>query len=186
MDKLPKNTALILIDIQQGMDDPKWGTRNNPGAETNAAALLTAWRASERPVIHVQHASLRATSPLREDQPGHRIKELVAPMTHEIVFKKQQNSAFVGTQLETYLREKRIGTLVICGLTTPHCVSSTTRTAGNLGFTCYLAADATAAFALRGHRGEEYDAETIHSVSLAELHDEFAFVTDTENILSAV
>ena len=185
MDKLPKNAALVLIDIQQGMDDAKWGPRNNPGAERNAAALLEAWRSSGRPVIHVQHASRHSTSPLRPDSPGHQIKSIVAPLPSEKLFTKQENSAFIGTELEAHLRTNGIGTLVLCGLTTQHCVSTTVRMAGNLGFTCYLAGDAAAAFAAKDHRGKEYDAETVHAVSLATLHDEFATVADTSEILSA-
>jgi nicotinamidase-related amidase len=187
MEKLPQNTALLLIDIQQGMDDPHWaGTRNNPGAEANAAALLAAWRASGRPVIHVQHASKLKTSPLRRDLPGHKIKDIVAPAAGEMVFVKQENSAFIGTSLEAHLRERAITTLVLCGLTTQHCVSSTTRMAGNLGFQCYLAGDAAAAFPAKDHLGQEYDAETVHAVSLATLHEEFATVANTKDILAAV
>ena len=33
--KITSNTALIIIDVQQGFDDPKWGQRNNPNAEGN-------------------------------------------------------------------------------------------------------------------------------------------------------
>lgn len=187
MEKLPQNAALILIDIQQGMDDPRWAAkRNNPAAEGNAARLLAAWRASGRPVIHIQHASREAASPLRPELPGHRIKDIVAPLPQEKLVVKQENSGFIGTNLEGYLRERGIDTLVLCGLTTPHCVSSTTRMAGNLGFKCYLAGDAAAAFPVKDHRGKEYDAETVHAVSLATLHEEFATVTDTREILAAV
>ncbi|HME11875.1 MAG TPA: cysteine hydrolase family protein [Candidatus Acidoferrum sp.] len=186
MEKLPPNAALILIDIQQGMDDAKWGARNNPHAETNAAAMLAAWRASQRPVIHVRHASKNKTSPLHPDYPGHQIKDMVAPLPEETLFTKQENSAFIGTALEAHLRAKGIATLVLCGLTTQHCVSTTVRMAGNLGFTCFLAEDAVAAFAQKDHRGKEYDAETVHAVSLATLHDEFATVVATKDILAAV
>lgn len=183
--QLPLQTALLLIDIQQGFDHPKWGKRNNPGAEMNAAALLSAWRSSQRPVIHIQHASRSETSPLHPDNPGHRIREIVAPLPHEIVLKKQENSGFIGTNLEAHLRENEIFTLVLCGLTTPHCVSTTTRMAGNLGFRTFLVADAVAAFALKDHLGHEYDAETVHAVSLATLHDEFATITETNAMLAA-
>jgi nicotinamidase-related amidase len=101
------------------------------------------------------------------------------------LFTKQENSAFIGTELEAHLRGNGISTLVLCVLTTQHCVSTTVRMAGNLGFTCYVAGDAVAAFAAKDHRGKEYDADTVHAVSLATLHEEFATVTETKEILDA-
>ena len=56
--RFSENTVLIIIDVQKGFDDPVWGARNNPEAESNIAALLEAWRNSGRPIIHIQHNSL--------------------------------------------------------------------------------------------------------------------------------
>jgi nicotinamidase-related amidase len=187
MQKIPKNAALILIDIQQGFDDAKhWGLRNNPGAEANAAQLLKAWRASGRPLFHVQHRSTSPRSPLRPGQPGCELKPEVRPLADEPVIGKQVNSAFIGTDLEARLRALDISTLVIAGLTTAHCVSTTTRMAGNLGFRAFLAADACATHAQTGYDGRAYDAETVHALALASLHGEFAQVTDTADILRSL
>lgn len=180
----PRNAALILIDIQQGFDDLKyWGARNNPGAEANAAALLQAFRNTGRPVFHVQHRSTNPVSPLRPGQPGCEFKPEVLPLPGETVIGKQVNSAFIGTDLEARLRALDICTLVIAGLTTAHCVSTTTRMAGNLGFRVLLAADACATNAQTGYDGRIYDAETVHALALASLHGEFAKVSDTVKIL---
>jgi nicotinamidase-related amidase len=187
MKMIPENAALILIDIQQGFDDlDYWGPRNNPSAEANAAKLLRSWRENGRPVFHVQHLSTTPTSPLRPGQPGCEIKQEVRPLAHEPIIGKDVNSAFIGTNLEARLRAMSIDTVVIAGLTTAHCVSTTTRMAGNLGFKVLLAADACAAHAQAGHDGKAYDAETVHALALASLHREFAEVVDTATILDAV
>lgn len=182
---LPSNTALIIIDVQQGFRDPVWGKRNNPQAETNIATLLAAWRSSERPLFHIQHLSLEPQSPLRANTPGSDFQEMVQPKPGEPVIQKHVNSAFIGTDLEAHLRQNNIDTLVIVGLTTDHCVSTTTRMAGNLGFQTYIVTDATATFERTGYDGTWYSAETIHAISLASLHKEFATVVSTQDILTS-
>jgi nicotinamidase-related amidase len=181
---LSSDAALLVIDVQQGLDDPRWGERNNPEAEQRIADLLAAWRAGRRPVIHVQHLSLEPQSPLREDAPGHAFKAEALPMPDEPVFRKHVNSAFIGTDLEAHLRANGIDTLVVVGLTTDHCVSTTARMAGNLGFTVTVVDDATATFERRGPDGAHYSADLMHRAALASLHREFATVLSTRDILA--
>ncbi|MEM9665054.1 MAG: cysteine hydrolase family protein [Bacteroidota bacterium] len=183
---LPSGTALLLVDIQQGFDDPAWGTRNNPEAEVQIVRLLGAWRQVGWPVLHVQHLSTEPDSPLRPDQPGSALRPEVAPQPGEPLFQKHVNSAFIGTGLEAYLRERAITTLLVVGLTTNHCISTTVRMAGNLGFETYVAADATATFARTGHDGQAFSADEVHAVALASLHGEFATVVAAEDVLDAL
>ncbi|MFZ0273321.1 MAG: cysteine hydrolase family protein [Acidobacteriaceae bacterium] len=183
---MPQNAALIVIDVQKGFDDPQWGPRNNPDAEKIIATLLSTWRETARPVFHVQHLSDSDSSPLHPRNAGCEIKDNVRPLETERIFLKRVNSAFIGTQLENALRQLGIGTLVMVGLTTPHCVSTSVRMAGNLGFKVYLANDATAAFEITGPDGKRYSAEEVHSVSLATLHGEFATVVDSRALLDSV
>ncbi|MBE0681617.1 MAG: cysteine hydrolase [Anaerolineales bacterium] len=178
-----RNTALIIIDVQKGFDEPIWGERNNPQAEDNIAMLLKAWRKHGRPVFHIQHMSLSPTSPLNPNHPGNAIKDSLQPRAGEPLIQKTVNSAFIGTDLEQQLRKIGCYSLVIVGLTTPHCVSTTTRMAGNLGFETYLVSDATAAFELTGHDGRKYSAQEIHNVTLATLNGEFATVVEMGELL---
>lgn len=183
---IPAGTALLLIDVQQGLDDPRYGERNNPNAEKRIADLLAAWRASGEPVIHVKHLSLEPQSPLRETEPGNAFKVEALPITGEPVFRKHVNSAFIGTELESHLRDNGIDALVLVGLTTDHCVSTTARMAGNLGFTVTVVDDATATFERIGADGTRYSADVMHGAALASLHGEFASVRSAGDILAGV
>src|SRR4051794_18246046 len=98
------STALLLIDVQVGFDDPYWGVRNNPGAEAVLERVLQTWRSRHWPVVHVQHLSTNPNSPLRPDQPGVEIKPIVRPLASELVIQKRVNSGFIGTDLERQLR----------------------------------------------------------------------------------
>jgi len=182
---LPSGAALLLIDVQQGLDHPGWGARNNPEAEQRIADLLATWRAAGRPVVHVQHASLRPESPLRADAPGHAFKPEARPIAGEPVFRKHVNSAFIGTDLEAHLRANGIEALVVAGLTTDHCVSTTVRMAANLGFDVTVVEDATATFERRGPDGAHYSADVMHRAALASLHGEFATVRSARDVLAA-
>ncbi len=69
-----REAALIVIDVQKAIDHPSWGMRNNPEAESQIAALLSAWRAAGWPVYHIRHDSLEPQSHYRPGQPGHDFK----------------------------------------------------------------------------------------------------------------
>ena len=183
---LPQATALLVVDVQQGFDAPVWGRRNNPHAEARIVRLLEVWRRTGRAIMHVQHHSCDPDSPLRPGQPGHEFKQDVHPLPGEAVIAKRVNSAFIGTDLEARLRREGIGTVVIVGLTTDHCVSTTARMASNLGFVTCVVADATATFDRVGPDGIRYRAEQLHAVSLASLHGEFATVIEAADVLAAI
>ncbi|EEK74215.1 MULTISPECIES: cysteine hydrolase family protein [Bacillus] len=176
--------ALIIIDVQEAFNLPYWGVRNNLLAEENMKSLLEEWRKRKLPVFHIQHVNKEnVQSMFYQHAETVNFKEEVQPMPDEIIIQKSVNSAFIGTNLEEQLREQECNTVVIVGLTTNHCVETTTRMAGNLGFTTYLVSDATATFNRKGLDGTEYSAEDIHNMTLVNLHDEFAKIVTTEGVL---
>lgn len=207
-------SALILIDNQSAFSNPStishWGTsRSNPFYETEVKALLKAFRAAKKTssapleIIHIFHSSTTPGSPLHPDHPAQGIQPLdfatPAADGSEPVFWKSVNSAFIGTQLEPYLREKGIRQVLFAGLTTDHCVSTTVRMAANLGVVdrrsdgmhgkevvvekgrIILIDDATATFGKGG-----FDAETVHKVSVASLEGEFADVIEAAEVTRAL
>ena len=182
----PTPSTLLVVDLQEGFDAPSWGRRNNPHLEQRVADLLRVWRGTGRPVVHVRHMSTDPSSPLRPGQPGNAFKPETAPVAGEAVIEKSVNSAFIGTSLEIDLRRAGCRGLIIVGLTTNHCVSTTARTAGNLGFVTSVVFDATATFDRVGPDGIEYRAELIHAMALSDLHGEFATIVDTAAVVAAV
>lgn len=174
--------ALILVDIQKGFDNVEYwgGQRNNPGAEENAGELLRLWRKHQLPIFHIKHCSSNPDSLLNEANEGNDFKDLVKPISIEPIIKKNVNSAFIGTELKEQLDNLKITKLVIVGLTTDHCISTTARMAGNLGFDTYVVSDATATFNKKGPEGQNFLAELIHATALASLNNEFATIVTTD------
>ncbi|OOF98529.1 hypothetical protein ASPCADRAFT_393969 [Aspergillus carbonarius ITEM 5010] len=213
-------TALLLIDNQNGFTHPThWGTtRSNPHYETNLSTLLTTFRrastttsaaaSSSLQIIHIFHSSTTPSSPLHPSYtlPNTANKGIdplpdFTPHANEKTIYKTVNSSFIGTDLEEYLRAQDIRQLIVAGLTTDHCVSTTVRMAANLGVVdrvkrkeegggmqaevekgrIVLVGDATATWDRAG-----WDAETVHAVSLASLDGEFAEVMGTKEVVRAL
>jgi len=180
---IDRDAVLLLIDVQEGFKDPKWGRRNNPCAEANIAQLLHTWRVSERPIIHVQHVSQEHASVFAPESPGIALQEFARPANGELLIQKRVNSAFIGTELDSSLKKRGATTLVIVGFTTDHCVSSTARMAGNLGYRTIVVADSTATFERRSADNTPVGPEIIHQIHLLSLEGEFAEVLDADGVL---
>jgi nicotinamidase-related amidase len=182
-------SALIVIDVQKAIDaayHAAAGPRNNPQAEGNIAKLLKAWRARNWPIVHIRHDSQSADSAYRPGQVGNEFKPEVAPEANEILVPKITNSAFIGTDLEALLRDIRIQTLIVTGVTTNNSVEATVRMAGNLGFGVILAEDACFTFAQHDYEGVLRSAAEVHAMSLANLDGEYCTVSNCASILEMI
>jgi nicotinamidase-related amidase len=178
--------ALVIIDVQQAIDDPVWGRRNNPHAEMNMAQMLRRWRAANWPVVHIRHDSVQEGSPYAPGTSGHAFKPETTPQAGERVFGKTTNNAFVGTGLEAYLQGEGITRLVITGVLTQHSVDTSARMAASLGFEVTLVADATAATETLDRNGRLWPAEEVHALTLAHFQADYGCIRGTEEILQAI
>jgi nicotinamidase-related amidase len=179
------STALIVIDVQKAFDfwEGAGKRRNNPGAVTQIAKLLQHFRLKRAPVFHVRHAGTSPDSSFWPDGNGFAVREEASALPGEAVIFKSVNSAFIGTGLEELLRSKGLRSLVIVGATTNHCIETTTRMAGNLGFDAKLVRDATWTFDRTGPDGDKHSAEEIHAMTLSNLSEEFAEIVTTSQII---
>ncbi len=181
----PENPpVLILIDLQEAINDPKWGPRNNPDAEDKLRHLLDGWRLLGGPIVHIRHNSTEPASPYRPDQPGNAFIAEVVPLPDETIIEKQAHSAFIGTNLEQHLRNNNQASLVLAGVLTHNSLEATARHAGDLGFLAHVVADASWAVETTDFSGKLRSAEDVHNLSLAHLDDEYAKVIDTAEALA--
>ncbi len=180
--------GLIVVDVQRAFDE--WEAagkrRNNPDAVARIADLLRAFRQRRMPVFHIRHEGTKPNSSFLPDGTGYAVKEEARELPGEPVLVKRVNSSFIGTDLEARLRAAGIETLVICGATTNHCVETTTRMAGNLGFDTRLVRDATWTFERVGPDGDLHSAEDIHAMTLSNLNGEFALIVTTAEVIAAL
>ena len=168
--------ALVVVDVQRGFDDPRWGRRNNPECEENIARLVAAWRTNERPIVFVRHDSSLPDSPLAPTSPGNAFKDVVAG-DPDLLVAKSVNSAFYGRpDLDRWLRARGIDAIAICGITTNHCCETTARMGANLGYDVRFISDATHTFDRRAPDGSLIAADELQRVTEANLHGEFATI----------
>lgn len=137
---MAKDTALIVIDVQQGLLNPDFPVHDATGLLARLAGLIGRARAAGVPVIYVQH---------NEDeegglQPGGnawRIHPAVAPLEGEPVVQKRTPDSFHETTLQSELAARSIRKLVLCGCQTDFCVDTTCRRAFSLGYDVTLVKD---------------------------------------------
>jgi nicotinamidase-related amidase len=178
-------TALLVIDVQRAFDDAEyWGPRNNPDCEANIAALIDAWRAGDRPLVYVRHDSVEPGSPLKPGTPGNAFMDVVSGEP-DLLVTKHVNSAFYGDpDLDAWLRERGIASIAVCGITTNHCVETTARMGANLGYDVLFALDATCTFDRTGPDGRVMTADELARATATSLHEEFAAVVRTADLVS--
>jgi nicotinamidase-related amidase len=174
--------VLLPIDMQLAFDEPRWPRRWNADVDRNGMALLAAWRAAGRPIIHVRHDSVAPGSSLAPGAAGNAFRPGFEPLGDESVVSKGVNSAFIGTDLD--LRLKRLGArhVVVFGISTDMCVSTTVRTGANMGWDMILVPDACDCFDLPDGSGGTIPAEEIQRAHVATLAFEFCRIFPTAEL----
>jgi nicotinamidase-related amidase len=175
--------ALLIVDQQQGirgLDKP----RNNPDAERHMAALLARWRAAGWPLVHIRHISREAHSVFAPGQPGALFQPEFMPGEREQVLEKNVPDAFINSGLEHWLRVRGLDAVVIVGVASENSVEATARSAGNLGFSTTVVADACYTFAKTDFAGRQRSAEEVHDMAMANLQGEYARVLSTDELLA--
>lgn len=191
---IAQNAALVVIDVQKGWEDEEfWGARNNPEADENIAALITAWQETGRPVVFVRHDSPTPDTPLKPGSSGNEFKDYVEARRGigggpELLVTKTVNSAFYGTpDLDAWFKEAGITQFVVTGIQTNMCAEVTARMGGNLGYQVVFPLDATHTFDLTGPFGWRQTADELSRSTAISLHGgRFAKIVTTADLLAVV
>lgn len=165
-----ENTALILIDIQNDYFPGGAMQLEQPeAAAEKAKALLQAFRSMDLPVIHVQHANLDPNFGfMLPESEGFKIHSSVRPLANEALYQKHYPNAFWQTGLDDDLKRKGIKRIILVGLMTHMCVSTTARAGMERGYEVTVIEDACATRALELNH-QTISAHTVHETALAEL-----------------
>jgi nicotinamidase-related amidase len=149
----PKTTAILTLDIQQGLLD----LAPDAQAVVPAAVQVTGYgREQDMLIIHVGigfepgYPEIPATSPLWgklrdrglfvKGSPSAQIPSTLRDASDTVLY-KQRVSGFTETPLDMILRSKGIKTLVLMGISTSHIVFSTMRNAIEKDYACVIIRD---------------------------------------------
>lgn len=158
-------TALVIIDLQNGITAMPAEPNSSDTVISNAAKLKEAFSKNGMPVFPVHVTPSRdgkdRLTPITDAEPqsGHRVMEEgwadfvpeLEVTSDDIVITKRQWGAFTGTELELQLRRRGIRTIVLCGISTNIGVESTARFAFEYGFQQIFVEDATSARSREEH-----------------------------------
>ena len=183
----PLQTALLVIDLQQGIVKNPTHPHSATTVVANTHKLLRAARSAGATVILVHVGGAEdgrdrldplADEPRRPIPPGTDYAELVPELEQapgDLVILKRQWGAFYGTDLELQLRRRGLRTLILCGIATEYGVESTARDAYERGFDQILVADAMSALGPQ-----------VHEHCLTRIFPRLGRVRDTAAVLAAL
>lgn len=180
----PSPVPLVILDVQDAIDRPNWDGKSNPGYLAVIQRLLDHWRSNGWPVLHVKHDEQTPTSSYYVHGPWNGIKKDVAPIKGETVVIKQENCAFIGTELDAILKGMQVKRLVLTGVVIHNSMDATVRAGKALGYSIILPSDATTAVPVVGTQGKFWDATTVHELTLAILGDEYADVMASDEVVA--
>jgi nicotinamidase-related amidase len=185
----PTRTALVLIDLQQGVVGRLLAPRSGPEVVRNAARLAARFRTLGATVVLVRVAfspdakdilTLPADVPMQFNVSAlpptwADMTPEIGPQPGDLVITKRQWGAFHGTELDLQLRRRNVRTIVLGGIATHIGVESTARSAYEHGYAQILVEDAMASTS----------AET-HEFAVKNIFPRIGYVRSTEQVLAAL
>ncbi|MBJ9201578.1 hydrolase [Citrobacter sp. FDAARGOS_156] len=160
-----KTSALVVIDLQEGILPFAGGPHSANDVVARAAQLAEKFRTNGSPVVMVRVGwsadyADALKQPVDAQAPAKALPDnwweypqALGKCATDLEVTKRQWGAFYGTDLELQLRRRGIDTIVLCGISTNIGVESTARNAWELGFNLIIAENACSAASTEQHQG---------------------------------
>lgn len=184
-DRVPiEQSALLVIDAQDSFKaGPRWARRNNPDFERNVAALITAYRTANLPVIFFLHTD--KDDAFSKESPLLKLMDFVKPRPEEPVMVKTTRNCFTSTHLQEYLTARSVRRVGITGIQTEQCCETTARLAADLGYAVDFVTEATMTFPIPNldDSGKELGVDEVVERTEYALRDRFARITTVDQLM---
>ncbi len=178
--------ALLVIDVQNEYFSGKLPVSYPSGSLDNIVLAMDRANQQTIPVIVIQHTSPQPTAAtFRKGSPEWELHPTIAERSYATLIEKTLPGSFTGTNLEEWLRQHDIDTLVISGYMTQMCCDTTARQAVHLGFGVEFLSDATGTLAVKNAAGA-VTAEELHRAILVTQAMRFSKVLTTSEWLESI
>lgn len=172
--------ALLVIDAQNEYFSGAMPVTHPENSLERITQAMDAASAADIPVVLVQHTQPKEEGKIfRKGSPAWELHPQIAERKYDMLIEKSLPGSFTGTQLEDWLRERGIDSVVISGYMTQMCCDTTARQAAHLGFHVEFLSDATGTLNFSNSAGE-IDAEELHNTTLVVQQSGFSQVMSTE------
>lgn len=178
--------ALLVIDVQNEYFTGKLPITYPEGSLDNIVKAMEVAISNNVPVVVVQHTAPQQDSKtFRKGSNEWKLHPAIEAKSYDYLIQKNLPGSFTGTDLETWLRERSIDTIVISGYMTQMCCDTTARQAMHLGFSVEFLSDATGTLQISNSAGT-IGAEELHKAILITQAMRFSNVLTTEQWINDI
>jgi nicotinamidase-related amidase len=176
--------ALLVIDVQNEYFPGGALPITHPAGHLENILRVMDAAHGRMPVAVIRHTFTDPSLPMfQRGTPGWALHHLVASRPRDTLIDKSLPGSFTGTDLDPWLRERGVSTVVVAGYMTHMCCDTTAREAVHRGFQVEFLSDATGTLPLTNKAGS-VTAEELHRSILCAQQMLLADVIDTQTLMS--
>lgn len=179
-----EKTALLVIDVQESFRHAPYFEESGLNTYLSTQQkLIDGANAAGIPVVQIFHVD--GDRAFAEENGFVRTLEGIQ-IKPAVTFRKNRHSAFVGTQLDAWLKDNGITRLIVSGIRTEQCCETTTRHGSDIGYSVDYVTEATLTFPMTHASGEVFSAEQIARRTELVLAGRFARIVTVDEALANV